>query len=419
MKNQGNIVKFKNKNKSGILIAVLIFLAVLLLFLAVRYFIYDNFFKNKKLIINEPVNYEKKLELKGVVVRDEYVYGKMSLTQDFNEKISINTDIGTRNDLKYFLNYADINNDKILEELDKDISYYEGYLKNYRLSYSKAHRLDKNKMKEIIDNIRKGNYEQNSEIINKIKKTSTYKRQDLDNILSKLKIKREFIKNTNIKSLNSGIISSNIDGLEEVLNYECVRNYNMGDLFVAEDLKTQDIAKSFDAKNYKIINNLNWYLILSYNKDYNDNNFKIGQNVIFEVENKKIAGIVKIFDETDKIQTLILEINTDMDFVKNKRYLDLKLITKSEKAYEIPKTALVEKDGVYGVYSGFMGEKVKFKPVKIMDRLKNGKVMISCGVDVDGEEGIIFFEDKKVQTVKKYEVVYVNAEEIEEGGYIY
>ena len=53
MKNQGNIVKFKNKNKSGILIAVLIFLAVLLLFLAVRYFIYDNFFKNKKLIINE------------------------------------------------------------------------------------------------------------------------------------------------------------------------------------------------------------------------------------------------------------------------------------------------------------------------------------------------------------------------------
>ena len=73
MKNQGNIVKFKNKNKSGILIAVLIFLAVLLLFLAVRYFIYDNFFKNKKLIINEPVNYEKKLELKGVVVRDEYV----------------------------------------------------------------------------------------------------------------------------------------------------------------------------------------------------------------------------------------------------------------------------------------------------------------------------------------------------------
>ena len=108
-----------------------------------------------------------------------------------------------------------------------------------------------------------------------------------------------------------------------------------------------------------------------------------------------------------------------MDFVKNKRYLDLKLITKSEKAYEIPETALVEKDGVYGVYSGFMGEKVKFKPVKIIDRLKNGKVMISCGVNVDGEEGIIFFEDKKVQTVKKYEVVYVNAEEIEEGGYIY
>ena len=66
-----------------------------------------------------------------------------------------------------------------------------------------------------------------------------------------------------------------------------------------------------------------------------------------------------------------------------------------------------------------MGEKVKFKPVKIIDRLKNGKVMISCGVNVDGEEGIIFFEDKKVQTVKKYEVVYVNAEEIEEGGYIY
>ena len=28
-------------------------------------------------------------------------------------------------------------------------------------------------------------------------------------------------------------------------------------------------------------------------------------------------------------------------------------------------------------YSGFMGEKVKFKPVKIIDRLKNGKVMIS------------------------------------------
>ena len=97
----------------------------------------------------------------------------------------------------------------------------------------------------------------------------------------------------------------------------------------------------------------------------------------------------------------------------------MKLITKSEKAYEIPKTALVEKDGVYGVYSGFMGEKVKFKPVKIIDRLKNGKVMISCGVNVDGEEGIIFFEDKKVQTVKKYEIVYVNAEEIEEGGYIY
>ena len=82
MKNQGNIVKLKNKNKGGILIAVLIFLAVLLLFLVVRYFIYDNFFKNKKLIINELVNYEKKLELKGIVVRDEYVYGKMSLAQE-------------------------------------------------------------------------------------------------------------------------------------------------------------------------------------------------------------------------------------------------------------------------------------------------------------------------------------------------
>jgi len=178
----------------------------------------------------------------------------------------------------------------------------------------------------------------------------------------------------------AGIVSLNIDGLEEILVPERARDISYTQLMAfSEGISKAEVPTEVKMNQpvLKIIDNFSWYVAFKPKKD-----LKEGRDYYIKIENgEKIKAQLTNINEEGIGFFLI---NSDIDSLLDSRIVNLEVFIKTHSGCMIPKEALFYNDGQKGVYVIERGERC-FKPIElviedenylIVDGLKQGDKII-------------------------------------------
>jgi len=164
-----------------------------------------------------------------------------------------------------------------------------------------------------------------------------------------------------VYATEAGIVSLNIDGLEDVLNPERAKDISFSQLLAVKGSEnTANFPKEVRMNQpvLKIIDNFSWYIafkpekILEEGRDYN---VKIG-------DDEKIKGRLT---SINKHGICFLSIKGDLDRLIDSRKITVEVLRGSYSGCMIPKDALFNNNGKEGVYVLERGEKC-FRTVELV-----------------------------------------------------
>jgi len=405
-------MKQKNKNKSNI-VKVLI---VLLLISFILYYI-DNLKVNIDSYTAEIDTLEEKIKTKAIVIKDEEVY-----FSDYAGNIKYYFEEGDRvkNGALLATIYLNSQASKINEEIDKI----------ERAIISKESNLDSENNVEVINCIEEeiqnlileNNKEEALRIIEAYKNQINYKNEYTNLSLEKLKEKEKVLisslseNNINIYSRKSGIISYQIDNVENIYTIEKLDRYNSGDynlLEIKKNIIRQDDKVSYGDPVIKITNNFNWYLLL---------NTEISETIEEEslsVRLNKIEDIVKtqIYKKNKAGNKTFLILNVDKYFNEfiNDRYIDVELILDKYEGIRIKNSSIAKKDNKKGVYVIGASKIVRFYPIKPRGVGEEYMIIDEGSSHTINSRGQIKINGKNYYTVKLYDKIISNPDDVKEG----
>ena len=382
------------------------------------------------------VNYDA-LEIKensrGIVFKYEDVYtsktpGQVTLLAKEGERVSAGSKIASVS-----LNGNDLFKD--IEKIDEDIEKLKE--KNISKDLFKGD-LEKNDedienlANEIRESVLNEDYEKANELKENLREKvdkqlvmsggNSYNALTIKNLERKKKELLEEISNdvTDYYSKNSGIISYKIDGLENIFTPEKIGDIKLDDFKELDEsiseIKDNDSINNED-EMFKVINNFKWYVVLKID-DIEDKTIKEGQNLTLRVKSfeKEMIGRVIDTDIRDKEGIIVVELNSHLHNFYDKRYLDVEVIIKKYSGLLIPRMAIIDKDGVTGVYIKDISGISKFRPIEILGEYKDN-VIIKKGdglrenyieVDINGQK-------ERVKTLTLYDEVFIHGDKIKEG----
>jgi len=376
---------------------------------------------------------EESVSTKAIVLKDEFVYksevqGTVSLLKEEGEKVGRGVQIAKINrvDGSSYL--------KDLEEIDKQIDVLKKTTGNEEVYAS-----DKEKINDSIDtiinslqdSILNGNYYEASvykdnllQNIDKQQLVTGQKNllsQSIDSLLEK---RNNIIKNIEASDIISyspkaGIVSYELDGLEDVFTASKIDEYKSGDFKIIDitktDLKEENQVKYGDPV-YKIINNFTWYLMTEVDAKDID---KLEENKIIHIKinnkDKKIASRIVKLDKDKGKYFMILKLTEYFHEFYNERYLDIKIIKNTFEGLMIPNKSIVEKDGIKGVYIKDISGIVKFRPIKILTSDEEHTIVSEGNGSSKTIELEVNGKPQQFKTVQLFDEVFVNGSKLKEG----
>ncbi len=277
----------------------------------------------------------------------------------------------------------------------------------------------------------KAKVQKNIEIRNQMLLTEN--KGSLKNLVQeKFTYEQDLAKNISAMRTNeSGIVSFQIDGLEDTLKTDKLDN------IVDEQLKMKVDTEGFIQKKickeaepvFKIVNSNNWYIIsiLPIEKSAN---LKEGENAVLYIKNqdqlKPLEVNVEKVKTTDKDCTIYFKVTRDMTDYLNVRNISFEIDINTFNGIKIPNTSIVERtllkipsqyvidngDAV-GVYKK-LAEGSEFIPTSILikdDDEKNVYVLQDLQILKLGDELILSKDDKntpyQIKDIKTSKGVYV------------
>ncbi|KPU28299.1 hypothetical protein TR13x_02895 [Caloranaerobacter sp. TR13] len=379
---------------------------------------------------------------KGIIFKDEVVYrattnGKIIFTQNEGEKVGLGTLIGQV--------VSSDNANKIAEELNvinERIKELNNKLKTHEIF---SNDIEKNQIfiDEKIDILRKNILEGDFTKINQVTrelKSDLDKRSnlfgnnslianDLDKLYEMRKNLQDRLKNAkaNYYSKNCGIVSYTIDGLEEIYNLKSLSNFTPDKFRIIErniHKVNNDWEVTLGEPIFKITDNYKWYLVVKLMSESSIDRLNEGKDVYikFIEKNEKIKGKVYKVNKGSNEHIVIFEFDSYLYKFYNERYADVEIITDTYYGLKIPKSAVIKKDGIDGVYIKDISNIVKFKPVKIIGQ--NDKyIIVDEGSKIKaGDRGKIEINIngnyEKRYTISVFDEVFVNGKKVKEGQII-
>lgn len=240
--------------------------------------------------------------------------------------------------------------------------------------------------------------------------------------LEHLKTEKERLENKfrnsllEIKSNESGVISYNIDGFEEILTPQNIANIKY-DFFESMEIKLNSFKLSrviYDQPIFKIVDNTSWYIIAFTNlKD--SKTFRIGQSVTIDFYDDKINGLVEnIYSDNNKGIIVIKTSQYAKNFTKERK-IKLNIIKEHYSGLKIHKDSIVEKNGQFGVFILDINKKAKFTPIKIKGYDENFAIVYNT-VYFEKDDNDVY---KRVKTIDLYDEVLRNGAKYKENEVIY
>ncbi len=225
--------------------------------------------------------------------------------------------------------------------------------------------------------------------------------------------------NKKIFSPKSGFITYVFDGLEDSFKYSEVSSIMPSRLQNIEEtvVNTANIntANSGD-KLLKVVNDFEYYMVcLVNNVDiamYEENTYI---RVKFEGFDKIIFGYLEKINSGNDESVLVIRFDDFFHKVYNKRITKISLIKNLFEGIKVDKRAVVEKDGIKGVYIKDVSNIIKFLPLEIIGGNEKYYIVSPGESIADGGRGRITINDKIYSTVKVFDKLVLKPDDVYEG----
>ena len=398
-------------------------------------YIFKNFNDSVDTIVAEKGSMEDIIEAKGIVVKDEEVFsasidGNITYYHSDGERINkglLVADIHT-----------DLNSTQIKNQITEIQAAIDLKSSNEALAKEQGDTLITNEEMTVFQNdiqtsILNNNLEDMYNVIGQVNnngiqssssnKYDSYEISDLKSMISSLSKGLETNKMP-YYSQKSGIITYRIDGLEESYKYEnalALTPSNTVPMDYIETDSSKDSTVSKGDKLYKIIKNFDYYIAATVTNEYVklfEENKYIKTRFKYDGLENEVWGYIKKINYGSENSVLIIYCDDYFYKIYDKRYVDLELITDIHEGIKIDTKALIQKDGITGVYVKDASNIVKFFPVEILGEY-SGTSTISTGSYVsENQRRVINVLEKSYETIKIFDKIILEPDKVYEGQII-
>jgi putative membrane fusion protein len=223
----------------------------------------------------------------------------------------------------------------------------------------------------------------------------------------------EKIDKNNIRcySSESGLISYEIDGYENIFLPKDFENYTYENLNIDENAKNEIQDKiSIGSPVFKTINNFEWYLAIKVTNTKDIEDYEIGQAITVEVADKEIIGNIVAINTTNNKAVIVVRFRDYLHEIYNLRFTDVSIIKEKIESYKIPVNAVFDYEGKKGVYIEEVNGIVKFKPVNVLDIVGD-----DAYIDKGDIGGFITIGGEKYKTVSLYDEIFIDPTTVKDG----
>lgn len=367
-------------------------------------------------VSNEKI--EEYITTKGLLIRDEYIINS-TMTGNIEAYFKEGDKVKNLDKVAYVYNdNIDEENFKELENLEEEvIQIEEGQSSIIKADVDKVNKeIEKNKDNIQIKLIqgKLGISKEVVELEEHIKDKNKLLKSDLNSkpIINKKeeinKLNNKIEKNSDILQTNkSGIISYKFDGNESKYNIDNISELNIDDIEYTEneyiDILNEGVIKH-GQPIARIINNIKQYLAIVVEEN-EIMNFKENNSVIIRDKNNQInAKVHNIYTKNDK-NVVVFEISEQNIEINDTRVAEFDIIYKSIEGIKIPKSSIVKKDNVEGVYIVSETGSAKFIEIK--------------GTSYENEEFIVIDyyknEIEGVKTIDIYDEIILEPKKVKNG----
>ncbi|WP_394274047.1 HlyD family efflux transporter periplasmic adaptor subunit [Peptoniphilus lacydonensis] len=231
------------------------------------------------------------------------------------------------------------------------------------------------------------------------------KKSDLENKISKY--------NYSYLAEFSGIVSYKIDGNEKHFKLDNLDKFTYKYLNKNYDFKNIEMETQVKKGDplFKIINNLNWKLACTIIDVSQISNYNIGDSVKIQIPDMQdIYGRVERINKDSNHAVIIVNLDRYFENMYSNRIHEGKIIVNKTKVFEIPKSTLIERNNLIGVYVEEIKGLVKFVPVDIISE-SNESVFINKG----NKQSVINIGEKSYQTVTVNDALVINPKTVDES----
>lgn len=367
-------------------------------------------------VSNEKI--EEYITTKGLLIRDEYIINS-TMTGNIEAYFKEGDKVKNLDKVAYVYNdNIDEENLEELEKLEKEvIQIEEGQSSIIKADVDKVNKkIEKNK-DNIQTKLIQGKLGISKEVVEleeHIKDKNKLLKSDLNSkpIINKKeeinKLNNKIEKNSDILQTNkSGIISYKFDGNESKYNIDNISELNIDDIEYTEneyiDILNEGVIKH-GQPIARIINNIKQYLAIVVEEN-EIMNFKENNSVIIRDKNNQInAKVHNIYTKNDK-NVVVFEISEQNIEINDTRVAEFDIIYKSIEGIKIPKSSIVKKDNVEGVYIVSETGSAKFTEIK--------------GTSYENEEFIVIDyyknEIEGVKTIDIYDEIILEPKKVKNG----
>ena len=421
--------KQKRLIKSSFRIMIISFIFIYLIFRSVPIFLANTaktILPVEELVVN-------KISAEGVIIKNEIVY-KAEGTGELDSKIKEGERVPAGIEIANINLLEDTSQLKLeLIEIENSILYLsKAGTDSAGIQTENTETLNKqNKLIETLQiAINLGNYGQviaskaELESYNtnpsEIAIANKYEGQSLDSLQQRRDELLEKVNSNNIRyyTTNSGIVSYNIDGFENIYLPQDFENYTYDKINV-ENINKDTIDDNYvkaGSAVFKMIDNFQWYIAIKIEDIKDIVDYEINQNIWIQLENneKEITGRIIAINPTDNHAVIVIRLNDYLHEFYNLRFLNVHIIQSKTNALKIPSKVIIEKDGQKGVYIKEINGIVKFRPIIVLSEDEDNEFTYIQRGDDKGYIQLPGLENTS-KTVLLYDEIFINTNNIKEG----
>lgn len=355
-----------------------------------------------------------KIETKGIVLKDEFVY------TDDSSGIELEVKEGDR--VRKGESLARNTSSETTQKNTEKIDLLELEISKYRLAYTEYDAIIEGTVESSISDYTGENRELFSKdemdlIVLDLEQKARSSEAIFERKLVELESQKEILKRGMQESMVAvfpGVISYNVDGIEGIYDFKAIMDFSIQDYENLEN-KVKGGKDGEVRPGLKLVENNTIYIAIKLDKIHEkDLESRERLELEFLDEELRVLATIKNMVSDEESVLLILEVTEGIHRLQNERYPRLGLVKGSYDGLKVPSSAITENSGNRGVYIRDISGVVRFVPVRLLYKGQDYSIVNeddTIEIKRDGEK----LEERGLRV---FDEVFVNSILVREGQII-